>query len=196
MAKRRTGVIGAMSDLIRWTIWGLAGLFAVVLYMNWTKPSQLPGSDKIAVLPPADIAVQGSVDEVPAEGTAQEAEGSTEDVEEDVDGAEADPGDGETAGGDSEQVVAGADEIRVPGDDATYTLLNAFRRDDGSIEITTEKALDGSTTMTTRLVTCAPLAVGVIASDDGPRNDTPELERIPLGSAEASLAALACGAFR
>ena len=89
-----------------------------------------------------------------------------------------------------------AGTITVPGDDASYELLNAFRRDDGAIEITTTRTLDGMTSQTTRLVTCAPLAVGTIAEGDGPRNDAPEMARISLGSAEASLAAAACGALR
>ena len=86
-------------------------------------------------------------------------------------------------------------DIRVPGDDATYALVSAFQRDDGTIEVVSERSLDGQTTQTIRLVTCAPLAVGVIAEGDGARNDAPELERIPLGTASAIIPALACGAM-
>lgn len=81
----------------------------------------------------------------------------------------------------------------VPGDDATYNLLSVFQRDDGTIEVVTDRTADGATIQTTRLVTCAPFAVGLVQEGDGPRNDAPELERIPLGSAAASIAALACG---
>lgn len=88
-------------------------------------------------------------------------------------------------------------ELIVPGDDATYELLNAFQRDDGAIEFTTERiSSDGTTQVVTRLVTCAPFAVGVISSGDGTRNDQPAMERIALGSPEASIAAAACGVFR
>ena len=86
-------------------------------------------------------------------------------------------------------------EIRIPGDDATYSLMSLFRRDDGAIEVVSARIAGGETTQTIRLVTCAPLAVGVVAEGDGPRNDDPELERIPLGSAAATIAALACGAM-
>ena len=86
-------------------------------------------------------------------------------------------------------------EIRIPGDDATYALMSLFRRDDGAIEVVSARTAGGETTQTIRLVTCAPLAVGVVAEGDGPRNDDPEMERIPLGSAAATIAALACGAM-
>ena len=83
----------------------------------------------------------------------------------------------------------------MPGDDATYALISVFERDDGAIEVVSARTAGGETLQTTRLVTCAPLAVGVIAEGEGPRNETPELERIPLGSADATIAALACGAM-
>lgn len=86
-------------------------------------------------------------------------------------------------------------EIRVPGDAAVYGLVSVFQRDDGSIEVVSSRTADGAEAMTTRLVTCAPLAVGVIAEGDGPRTEAPEMERIVLGSAAATIAALACGAM-
>ena len=86
--------------------------------------------------------------------------------------------------------------VTVPGDPAVYDRLNAWRRDDGKIEITTSKELDWATEYTVYLITCAPLALGTIAEHEGPRNDKPELERLLLGSAEAILAAKACGGLR
>jgi len=172
MAKKNKGVLGAMGNLIRWTIWGLAGVFAIAVYLNWTKPAQSPGADEIAVLPPADIAVSGVPDEEEA-ATVDTGAGETEPEPEPETGT-----------------------IRIPGDAATYSLLNAFRRDDGSIEITTERVLGDVSETTIRLVRCAPLEVGVIAEGDGPRNDAPELVRIPLGDAAATLAAMACGAMK
>lgn len=85
--------------------------------------------------------------------------------------------------------------ITIPGDDATYSLVSVFQRDDGTIEVVSDRTLNGETVQTIRLVTCAPLAVGVIAEGDGPRNEAPEMERIPLGTAAATIAALACGAM-
>lgn len=86
-------------------------------------------------------------------------------------------------------------EIRIPGDSAVYGLSSVFQRDDGSIEVISSRTEGDETVLTTRLVTCAPLAAGVIAEGDGPRNETPELVRIPLGDAAAMIAAMACGAM-
>ena len=86
-------------------------------------------------------------------------------------------------------------DIRVPGDEAVYSVVSMFRRDDGIIEVVSERTVGEDSGQTIRLVTCAPLAVGVVSEGDGPRNDAPELERIPLGSAAATIAALACGAM-
>lgn len=85
--------------------------------------------------------------------------------------------------------------ITVPGDDATYSLISVFKRDDGTIEVVSDRTENGETVQTIRLVTCAPLAVGVISEAGGPRNDAPDMERISLGSAAATIAALACGAM-
>ena len=76
-----------------------------------------------------------------------------------------------------------------------HSLVSVFQRDDGAIEVVSDRTLGEETTQTIRLVTCAPLAVGVVSEGNGPRNDAPELERIPLGSAAATIAALACGAM-
>lgn len=195
MAKKRTGVMGAMSNLIRWTIWGLAAILAVAIYLNWTKSPQRPAADDIAVLPPADIAVSGAQVET-AEDAAQDAEATTEVAEEVAESARAETGEGETPSAGVDQVATSADEIRIPGDDAIYTLLNAFRRDDGAIEITTLRVLDDAQTTAIRLIRCAPLEAGLIAEGDGPRNDAPEMVRIPLGDATAMLAATACGAMK
>ena len=190
MARKRTGVFGAMGNLIRWTIWGLAGLFAIAIYLNWTKDrGTAPGSDEIAVLPPKDVVVQDAAEENAAGNTGSEAD------------TPEDSGDGSTvvmteAVSETEESQSEGDLIRIPGDEASYSLLNAFRRDDGAIEITTEKILGGERETTIRLVRCAPLEVGVIAAGDAPRNDSPEMTRIPLGSAAATLAATACGAMK
>jgi hypothetical protein len=85
--------------------------------------------------------------------------------------------------------------ITIPGDPASYALISVFQSDDGTIEVVSDRTENGATVQTIRLVTCAPLAVGVIAEGDAPRNEAPELERIPLGSAAATIAALACGAM-
>lgn len=86
-------------------------------------------------------------------------------------------------------------DIRIPGDDATYSVVSVFQRDDGRIEVTSDRTLNGETVQTTRLITCAPLAVGIISEGNGARNDNPDLERIPLGTAAATIAGMACGAM-
>ncbi|NNF92630.1 MAG: hypothetical protein HKM96_14665, partial [Boseongicola sp.] len=90
--------------------------------------------------------------------------------------------------------------ISIPGTDTSYTLINAFRRDNGAIEVTTEQ-LTGGAGATLWLVTCAPLAVGEIAT--GPsagelsaRIEDPEMTEIPLSDARAMIAATACGVMR
>ncbi|NND41997.1 MAG: hypothetical protein HKO04_07965 [Silicimonas sp.] len=148
-----------------------------------------------AVVETVDDAMQSATEEATDEAlaAAEQAEGTvstaTEDVTAAVEGAVTDDE------ADLNVMPEELSEIRIPGDDAVYGLVSVFQRDDGSIEVVSSKAEDGATVMTTRLVTCAPLAVGVIAEGDGPRNDTPELERIPLGSAASLIAALACGAM-
>ena len=85
----------------------------------------------------------------------------------------------------------------VSGDDATYQLLEAFQRDDGTIEFTTERTdPDGTTVAVAILATCAPFSVGVISEGNGPRDDDPEMERIALGTPTATIAAYACGILR
>ena len=90
--------------------------------------------------------------------------------------------------------------ITIPGTDTSFTLINAFRRDNGSIEVTTEQTAGGAGA-TLWLVTCAPLAVGEIAT--GPsagalsaRTEDPEMTEIPLGDPRAMIAATACGVMR
>jgi hypothetical protein len=79
--------------------------------------------------------------------------------------------------------------------DATYVLHDLTPRDDG-IEITTARTEAEVTVYTTRLVTCAPLAVGTIGEgpdlDTMARTESPELERIVLGTTESLIAAAAC----
>ncbi len=96
----------------------------------------------------------------------------------------------ETSGDQSEVV-------RIPGDPAEYELLNAWRRDDGLIEITTQRTEGSEVATTIRLVRCAPLELGLIAeSGASERNDSPAMERVVLGSAAAWMAAQACGAMK
>jgi gas vesicle protein len=99
-----------------------------------------------------------------------------------------------------ETIQADPTTILIPGTDISYTLINAFRRDNGAIEVTTEQ-LTGGTGATLWLVTCAPLAVGEIAT--GPsagelsaRVEDPEMTEIPLSDARAMIAATACGVMR
>lgn len=234
MAKKRKGMMVALRDFFRWTIWGLAAIFAVALYLNWTKDSEAPGSSEIAVLPnpePAaesesaegaadpelpDTETNAAVDE--ATETAENAvemaaEQATESTENAVEMA-AEQATGvvnetaETAGevmtGASEsvgQAAAALAKISIPGSDGTYNLLNAFRRDDGTLEFTIEQKESTGSTFEIRRMTCAPLAVATVASGAstealGDRNDAAELKRIPLGSAESLVAAAICGAFR
>lgn len=93
-------------------------------------------------------------------------------------------------------------DIRLPGSEATYSLLNAFRRDDGALEITTVRREGESELYEIRVVTCAPLATGVLATGNSAealgdaRDDSVVPERIVLGSAESLVAATACGAFQ
>ena len=186
MAKRSKGLFGAIGSLWRLTIMGLAVVLLFAIYLNVTDQVGEETAALDAAEPPVEA--EESVD-------APVASADTPPVTEEV----------ET---EAEAVVAAAPEateeaddpfsevITVPGDDATYELLNAFRRDDGAIEITTARTLDETTTQVTRLITCAPLAAGTIAEGDGARNEAPEMIRISLGTAPATLAAAACGALR
>ncbi|MGI9389788.1 MAG: hypothetical protein ACR2O1_07005, partial [Boseongicola sp.] len=167
MARTRKGVLGATGNLIRWTIWGLAGVFAVAVYLNLTKPTELAGTDEVAALPPADIAVSDTAAEEPAAEDVQVSDESSGGADE-SDVAEVEETD--TTSTEGEEIVGTSGEIRIPGDDASYTLLNAFRRDDGAIEITSERVLGDDRTTTIRLIRCAPLEVGVIAKGNAERN--------------------------
>lgn len=209
MAKKNKGVLGAMGNLVRWTIWGLAGVLAVAVYLNFAKTPQPEGGDEIAVLPPADIAVGGDTEEA-TEGneavteaevteSAEAAEEVTETATEDATEPLETVGDVMSDAGD--RAADALSEIRIPGSDATYSLLNAFRRDDGSLEIATQRKDATGSFFELRRITCAPLAVATIASGTSTealsaRDDAAELERIPLGSAESLVAATMCGAFR
>ena len=97
----------------------------------------------------------------------------------------------------SEVAGAVASLIEVPGADRSFSLINAFRRDNGGIEVTTEDN-EGATLW---LVNCAPLAVGTIASGEsagalGERTENPEMTEIPLSDPRALIAATACGVMR
>lgn len=278
MAKRRTGVFGALGNLIRWTIWGLAAILVVAIVLNFTRedepivadggqtsepaPTEAEEAASEAAAVAEDVAADAQEDLAEAAETLENAveeavetvieaaeagenaaaeavEEATEAVQEAQSAVEeaanvaADAVDeaetaaeaaldeanatlneaAEGASGAAQAALEGiaaegamTDEeadlnilptdietFTIPGDDATYNLLSVFQRDDGTIEVVTDRTADGATIQTTRLVTCAPFAVGLVQEGDGPRNDAPELERIPLGSAAASIAALACG---
>ncbi len=255
-----------MGSLWRWTIWGLAAIFAVVLFVNFTGDSEevaavqpevvLPDPEPEIVEPEAEPEVV----EAPVEETVEEAVKEVEDVSKDAvetvaeaveeavasgdddvvatakeAGAEAmaEAGDsvveaakdamadelkdeageelaavaekaagalGDLAGVTKEAPVEAATMIVVPGSDISYSLVNAFRRDNGSIEVTTEQTAGGEGA-TLWLVTCAPLAMGTIATgasagELGPRSEDPELTRITLGQPEAMIAATACGVMK
>lgn len=188
MAKRSKGLFGAIGSLWRLTIMGLAIVLLFAIYLNVTGQN---GEDTAAIEPVEPPVIE---EETVAEATAE----AVEEVEEATTETIAEPVTEAAAGDDGASTESGlfTDVMTVPGDDATYELLSAFRRDDGGIEITTTRTLEGATTQTTRLVTCAPLAVGTIAEGSGARNEAPEMIRISLGTAPAALAAAACGALR
>lgn len=211
---RRKGFFGTLGSLFRWAIFGLAALFAVALYINFTQePDVTVGEGELVIeVPEADEPEAGA-----AEAVVEAVEEAVETVEDVATGADlADDMSGSTDAGEATQtaevsedaagaipetsdvveVIPETDVIRIPGDDAAYSLLNAWRRDDGAIEITTERTLGDDVSTTIRLVRCAPLELGLIAEGDGPRNDDPEMERALLGTAEAWMAAQACGAVR
>ena len=303
MAKKQTGVFGAMGNLFRWTIYGLAAVLLFAIYLGWSgqegeevatapdaetpvapveEPVEDAGSDMEdgedeatnvetavrdaedavsdavdAVTDEAEEAVEEVVDqartelEAATESAMTEAEAMVDDVEQgiaavtdqardavsDIAGALGDalPSDdsaedsvpdvsavsedaledadrpgpdpsvtGETASGqalsETDTTVDSPTELStftVPGDDATYSLQSAFKRDDGNIEFTTERTgSDGAAQTVTRLVSCAPLAVGIISEGDGATTDQPDMEPLVLGSTKASIAAVACGVFR
>lgn len=257
MAKR--GVFQALGNLWRWTVWGLAAVLVLALWLGWSNRDsgpegdvvagvETPGGDEPAAEAPVTVdetveatAEETATEEVAAEETdapsqeaventlaevqsalegavgtaseaANEAEGRLSDLADEAENALDDAREALERGPDEAELaqaegVIGDEEadlnilppelanISVPGDDATYALISVFQRDDGTIEVVSDRTENGETVQTIRLVTCAPLAVGVISEGGSPRNEAPELERIPLGSAAATIAALACGAM-
>ena len=122
------------------------------------------------------------------EGVVEAAEGTVADVASAVEDAA------------SKTLTTDPTTITIPGTDTTFTLINAFRRDNGAIEVTTQQTTGGSGA-TLWLVTCAPLAVGTIAT--GPsagelsaRVEDPEMTEIPLSDPRAMIAGTACGVMR
>ncbi len=248
MAKKRTGVIGAMGNLFRWTIYGLAAVLLFAIYLGWSgqegeeiaaapevaapvEPVEEQVADESATqdaeVAPDEIAdqvtegVEAAAEEVQAEldAAVEEIEDKAQEAAETLESGLAEAADElrDAAGGLAAAVgdaLEGVDEalkevdgtvdlpaalatFAVPGDEATYAIRNAVRRDDGTIEITTERTgADGTTQSVTRLMSCAPLASGVISEGDGARTEQPELERLVLGTPEASVAAMACGVLR
>ena len=89
--------------------------------------------------------------------------------------------------------------LKVPGDDTVYAMIETTLADDGAINVISQKTGD-DTTLTLSRVTCAPLALGVMAA--GATRDAletraePDMERLVLGTPEAALAAYACGAVK
>lgn len=231
MAKRG-GVIQALGNLWRWTVWGLAAILVGVLWMAWSNRATGPENDVVAG---AEAPVEEAVEDAPDAGeavadvttpasVAQESGTAVEDASEAANAVtentvaeaqsapEVGPGAQDGQATEQEEVAAAGDavsqeeadlnilppelsNITIPGDAARYALVSVFQRDDGTIEVVSDRTENGATVRTIRLVTCAPLAVGVISDAGGIRNEAPEMERIPLGNATATIAALACGAM-
>lgn len=206
MAKKRTGVFGAMGNLFRWTTYGLAAILLLAIYLGWSGQE----SEEAATVPvatPEPSVEQATEEAIAASDTVPSDSDEASKAEEAVDASlesSGEPGAAPAATEltETEEALPKDDataitSFTVPGDDATYALQNAFQRDDGNIEFTTERtSADGATQSVTRLISCAPLAAGIISQDDGPRVDQPDMERLVLGSTEASVAAKACGVFR
>ena len=138
--------------------------------------------------------------EAEAQKVAEEAAAKAEELAAEAEDAVEDAVDAVTdAANDAVSEVAGAvaSLIEAPGTDTSMSLVNAFRRDSGGIEVTTEDN-DGATLW---LVNCAPLAIGTIASGEsagalGDRTENPEMTEIPLSDPRALIAATACGVMR
>jgi predicted nucleic acid-binding Zn-ribbon protein len=201
-------------------------VLAAAIWFNWQA-----GEDVAAVAPDVELPVIEAEPEPEADAVADAVEEVSEPVAEAVEQIADEVEEAVAEGGDAveavEETVAEAVEtveetvqaveegvvevveetiqadpttISIPGTDTSYTLINAFRRDNGAIEVTTEQ-LTGGTGATLWLVTCAPLAVGEIAT--GPsagelsaRIEDPEMTEIPLSDARAMIAATACGVMR
>ena len=223
---QRGGIFTAFRNIFRFAIWALAGVLVAAIWFNWQA-----GDDVAAVAPDVELpvieaepepeadAVADAVEEVSepvAEAVAEIADEVEEAVAEGTDAVEAAEETVAEAVETVEETVQAVEEgvaeaveetiqadpttISIPGTDTSYTLINAFRRDNGAIEVTTEQ-LTGGAGATLWLVTCAPLAVGEIAT--GPsagelsaRVEDPEMTEIPLSDARAMIAATACGVMR
>ena len=223
---QRGGIFTAFRNIFRFAIWALAGVLVAAIWFNWQA-----GDDVAAVAPDVELpvieaepepeadAVADAVEEVSepvAEAVAEIADEVEEAVAEGTDAVEAAEETVAEAVETVEETVQAVEEgvvevveetiqadpttISIPGTDISYTLINAFRRDNGAIEVTTEQ-LTGGAGATLWLVTCAPLAVGEIAT--GPsagelsaRVEDPEMTEIPLSDARAMIAATACGVMR
>ena len=74
------GVLQALGNLWRWTIWGLAAILVVALWLGWSNQGTVPGEDVVAGAEPSsaeadDVAVlEVTVDETEAEETAEAVE--------------------------------------------------------------------------------------------------------------------------
>ncbi|MBT8413032.1 MAG: hypothetical protein KJO30_01775 [Boseongicola sp.] len=225
----RGGIFSAFRNIFRFAIWALAGVLAAALWFNWQAGEdvvlapdvELPVIEAEPEAEPETVveAAEDAVEEV-SEPVAEVVEEITEEVDEAVaEGAEAVEAVQETvaeAAETVEETVAEVEEgvveavedavpsdpttISIPGTDTSFTLINAFRRDNGSIEVTTEQ-LTGGTGATLWLVTCAPLSVGEIATGPsagelGARTEDPVMTEIPLSDPRAMIAGTACGVMR
>ena len=184
------------------------------------------GSDAAPVTEPVEDAVEEVVEAAPevsdpvadvVADTADEVEEAVADVAQAVEAGEDSVAEAvetveETTQAVDEGVVEAAEDaandttptdaaiISIPGTDTSFTLINAFRRDNGLIEATTEQ-LTGGAGATLWLITCAPLAVGEIATGPSagelsPRVEDPEMTEIPLSDPRAMIAGTACGVMR
>ena len=271
---RKAGVVKTMSNLWRLTIWGLALILVVALWLGWSNQDGQPDETVVAG---GETAAEEPTEVGALDVTVTEAEDAATDSDESVTGATANLAEAAEAAADQvtteateaandaaasvqsaleSAVTAASEAVRdvedgaasladraetavedarkalttelgaadpapatlleettsdpatadtdlpaelsnliVPGDDATYAVETAFRRDDGAIAVTSTRTVGGDMTRTSRLVTCAPLQVGIFPDGADLANDTPELERIALGNAEATIAAAVCGAL-
>lgn len=136
--------------------------------------------------------------EAEAEMAQPETEAGTVEVEDDRPGPTpeletTDPAAGAVPSGGAETIalaLLGNVQLSLPGDPATYRLVDAIRRD-GAIEVTTERTLDGETRQTTRQLSCDPLAAGIVAEDGAVEEMTP----VEDGTVDAMIARAVCDAL-
>ncbi len=234
MAKKG-GIFQAFRTLFRVVIFGLAGVLAFAVYLNWQ------GGEDVAAVVPEETQVEEALEaadagDVVSDAVEEQLEAATDtelpdtgplvdDVIEEIAAETGDAVDESVVEAVEESIAQATDVasdaieavdetvaevtdametpvtmIAIPGSEDTFTLVNAFRRDTGAIEVTTEQTA-GGTGATLWLVKCAPLAVGTIATGEtagalGARTEDPEMTEILLSDARAMIAATACGVMR